>query len=90
MDLRFFCQTCPYIHVVKEPVRADVPARATVARSHLYSPALVVALQMVKTMKLATKDVDDVLGGAKAWENVDQTDGAGAAHAPVSTPWALV
>ena len=30
---------------------------------------------MVTSMKLKEKEVDDVLGGAEAWENVDQTDG---------------
>lgn len=33
-------------------------------------------LQVSKSAPLATKDVDDVLGGKDAWKNVDQTSGA--------------
>ncbi len=31
--------------------------------------------QVSKSAPLATKDVDDVLGGKDAWKNVDQTSG---------------
>ena len=34
-------------------------------------------MQVSKSAPLATKEVDDVLGGKDAWKNVDQTTGAG-------------
>lgn len=45
--IRFFCQTCPYVHAVKTLLTKKVP--------------------------LPRKEVDDVLGGAAAWDNADQT-----------------
>lgn len=47
-NLRFYCQTCPYVYKLKATVCSEVP--------------------------LEHKEVDDVLGGAEAWKNADQTD----------------
>ena len=47
-DLRFFCQTCPYIYKVTNKVATEMP--------------------------LEHKAIDDIMGGAEAWKNADQTD----------------
>ncbi len=47
-DFRFYCQTCPYIYLVKQTLS--------------------------KQVTLERKKVDDVLGGAEAWENADKTE----------------
>lgn len=45
---RFACNTCPYVHNIKQKISSRKYPRL--------------------------KDVDDVLGGAAAWENVDSTE----------------
>ncbi len=35
---------------------------------------LLLRVQVVKKIPLTRKKVDDILGGDKAWDNVDQTD----------------
>lgn len=73
---RFACNTCPYVQNITEKVSSKtgmsvrawaIPASST----ELLSPRLQVSTYQFPRLK----EVDDVLGGQAAWENVDTTDG---------------
>ncbi|KAG9416993.1 DNA-directed RNA polymerase III subunit RPC10 [Aphanomyces cochlioides] len=64
--MRFCCQTCPYIYKIENKVRVF-------SGWTRYSRA-VFGEQVQKKVPLQRKQVDDVLGGDQAWENVDQTE----------------
>ncbi|SAM04171.1 hypothetical protein [Absidia glauca] len=58
----FYCQTCPYQYSIQSKVNMHYFGEAG-------SPFPLTTRKM-----LDRKEVDDVLGGAKAWENVDSTE----------------
>ena len=67
--LRFACNTCPYVQNITEKVTASSYRRFFISSPQFY----VVKVSSVEFPKL--KEVDDVLGGQAAWENVDTTEG---------------
>ena len=70
--LRFYCQTCPYVYLVKATVRSSQIPLCSVARSQ--HACVAACWQITSEVPLEHKAVDDVLGGAEAWKNADQTD----------------
>lgn len=62
------CPTCFYTTPLKRTVRV-APRRAAPRRQSLG------ALQIVVTEKIAQKKLDDVMGGEKVWDNVQQQSG---------------
>ena len=83
-ELRFQCQTCPYIYAIDRKVRA--PAHVPVPERPICSvrSTLTSLYQISRAMPLKKKEVDDVLGGEDAWKNVQTTTGAPCAstHCP--------
>lgn len=86
--MRFACNTCPYVHNITRKVGSDTLSRSvfsnkvvfqicdTVYATDLEDPDLFVCFLQVNNRKYPKlKEVDDVLGGAAAWENVDSTAG---------------
>lgn len=69
-QLRFFCQTCPYVYQLKETVSGTMPANHTPD----FKPACCVC-QVYSEVRLDNKDIDEVLGGPDAWKDAEQTDG---------------
>ena len=89
-ELRYYCQTCPYVYLIDKKVRrrrlavcmvADPPRRSAGMRSSSSSsaqsrnPFPVRPAQITKKAPLVKKQVDDVLGGEDAWKNVAQAEG---------------
>ena len=72
-SMQFFCRTCPYVQEVTTTVSGEV---LTTPGDSGRQPRAPCPLQVAKCAPLATKEVDDVLGGKDAWKNVDQTTGA--------------
>jgi hypothetical protein len=74
--LRFYCQTCPYVYQLKAMVCLTAPIVVKV-RHHVgrRMALLLHRVQVSSEVPLDHKQVDDVLGGAQAWKNADQTDG---------------
>ncbi|XP_008536631.2 DNA-directed RNA polymerase III subunit RPC10 isoform X1 [Equus asinus] len=81
---RFACNTCPYVHNITRKVPERAPAalsrpgagsriRASCAPRPAAAPRAPVAAQVTNRKYPKLKEVDDVLGGAAAWENVDST-----------------
>lgn len=77
--MRFACNTCPYVHNVTRKVgfrrihRFVIKCVWILRRVHRLSFFVLFKVNNRKYPKL--KEVDDVLGGAAAWENVDSTAG---------------
>lgn len=73
--LRFFCQTCPYIHRLE--AKASITSFCGPLLLKQVGDALPPSLgaQVESEILLDRKGVDDVLGGADAWKNADQADG---------------
>ncbi|KAM3827052.1 DNA-directed RNA polymerase III subunit RPC10 isoform 1-T1 [Vipera latastei] len=69
---RFACTTCPYVRNVTRKVCSA--GRGSLARQ-APPPALTLSppCQVTSRRYPKLKEVDDVLGGAAAWENVDST-----------------
>lgn len=78
--MRFACNTCPYIHNITRKVSwlDMIPVRLSsflgIIRVEAYRRTF--SCSQVNNRKYPKlKEVDDVLGGAAAWENVDSTAG---------------
>lgn len=85
--MRFACNTCPYVHNITRKVSnlssqthifspfclLDISAGFTSIVLFALTRFFFVQVNNRKYPKL--KEVDDVLGGAAAWENVDSTPG---------------
>lgn len=63
------CSSCPYIFTIKKEVRDTIPLK-------LNAYGLNTLLQMTSRTHLKRKEVDDVMGGEAAWENVDKVPSA--------------
>ncbi|NXV95434.1 RPC10 polymerase, partial [Calonectris borealis] len=72
---RFACTTCPYVRNVtrKGPGRRGARAGAGGRRGAGRGPLTGGVPQVTSRKYPRLKEVDDVLGGAAAWENVDST-----------------
>ena len=67
--LRFACNTCPYVQNISEKVK------------HRFKRSLEIVSSQVSSIQFPRlKEVDDVLGGQAAWDNVDTTEGK--THSP--------
>lgn len=84
-ELRYCCQTCPYVYKITKKVglAADTGSRLLADSDTLQQTrcrwrccCCCCLPQITKHAKLEHKAVDDVLGGAEAWKNVQKTDGA--------------
>ena len=84
-DLQFQCQSCPYIYAIDRKVRQHAHSKVLhtgrAACMHcmpcLQAPETTYyMLQITTVVPLKKKEVDDVLGGDEAWENVASTNGA--------------
>ena len=63
---RFACNTCPFIHKINGKMKNRK------YKIKIVSLFIISKLTLYSYCKL--KEIDDVLGGAAAWENVQQTD----------------
>ncbi len=77
--MRFACNTCPYVHNITRKVSVMLfilnqcycpTGGFSFCEFDCFSP-----LQVNNRKYPKLKEVDDVLGGAAAWENVDSTAG---------------
>lgn len=77
----FVCQTCPYVCKITKAGRVE-------SKKHTYVVVFLTSNETTTTLRIKIleqpitskttykrKEVDDVLGGSAAWENVDSTDG---------------
>lgn len=75
-SLRFGCHTCPYIFNIVRKVTSRIYPRLKV-RSMRYDTNITIFLNVCAvTLEhvFRLQEVDDVLGGSAAWENVDSTE----------------
>lgn len=72
--MRFACNTCPYVHNITRKVSWNILARKMTTLSNNHDWMLYFS-QVNNRKYPKLKEVDDVLGGAAAWENVDSTAG---------------
>ena len=70
---RFACNTCPYVQNIAQKASQFLSHFLRGTAFILLTPWFVSKVSSYKYPKL--KEVDDVLGGAAAWENVDHTNG---------------
>lgn len=62
----FYCQSCPYVYSIQSRVSCEL---------FLWKHFSKRSTQHTTRKQLKRKEVDDVLGGADAWKNVDSTEG---------------
>lgn len=90
-ELRYFCQSCPYVYCIDKKVNRAAGVLAGLCHRHhaerprpwlqfqYTSVSCALRAQITRKAPIARKDVDDVLGGEDAWKNVAKTDGEPAA-----------
>ena len=70
---RVFCAVCGNLLLVEQNERLYLYCQACPYRFRLERP-------FTSSQTFERKQVDDVLGGAEAWKNVDQTDGTSSCY----------
>lgn len=78
----FFCQTCPYVHRIEKKVWRCLLEAAM----GMFFISTSLQAQIELDILISRKGVDDVLGGAEAWKNADQADGASARRCVPDVP----
>lgn len=68
---RFTCRTCPYICNVTKKITSRIYPKLKVRVR--YSPPIRKVVHIIETSH-PSQEVDHVMGGVAAWENVDSTD----------------